>query len=280
MATNLALDDGLIEEARQLGGLRTKKDVVTQALLEYIQRRKQIKLVGVLGEILITFGVLILLFLVWQLWFNNVVSSATQQSVAEDLSTAWRDLDTPSAAPTRVASPQEPVVMSDPAPNKAFANLIVPRLGADYSRPIAEGVDTTVLNSTRLGMGHYSDTQLPGEVGNFALASHRSAFGGAFHDLNKLIVGDSIYVETKDGWYRYVFRGLEYVRPSGIGVILPVPQNDAVEPTERLITLTTCNPVYSTSERMIAYGMFDSWYPRDAGAPPEIADVVNAAGGG
>ena len=51
MATNLALDDGLIEEARQLGGLRTKKDVVTQALVEYVQRRKQFKILAMFGSI-------------------------------------------------------------------------------------------------------------------------------------------------------------------------------------------------------------------------------------
>jgi hypothetical protein len=51
MATNLALDDDLIEEARLLGGLRTKKDVVTQALKEYVQRRKQVKLLDLFGSI-------------------------------------------------------------------------------------------------------------------------------------------------------------------------------------------------------------------------------------
>jgi Arc/MetJ family transcription regulator len=51
MATNLALDDNLIEEARQLGGQRTKKDVVTQALLEYVQRRKQLKLLDFFGTV-------------------------------------------------------------------------------------------------------------------------------------------------------------------------------------------------------------------------------------
>ena len=50
MATNLALDDSLIEEARQLGGQRTKKDVVTQALVEYVQRRKQLQLLELFGK--------------------------------------------------------------------------------------------------------------------------------------------------------------------------------------------------------------------------------------
>jgi len=51
MATNLAIDDKLIEEARQIGGHRTKKAVVTEALQEYIQRRKQLQMLNLLGRI-------------------------------------------------------------------------------------------------------------------------------------------------------------------------------------------------------------------------------------
>ncbi|MFZ4623027.1 MAG: type II toxin-antitoxin system VapB family antitoxin [Rhodoferax sp.] len=51
MATHLALDDELIEQARQLGGCRTKQDAVTQALLEYVQRRKQTRLLDLFGSI-------------------------------------------------------------------------------------------------------------------------------------------------------------------------------------------------------------------------------------
>lgn len=236
--------------------------------------------VGVVGEIFVTFAVLIFLFLGWQLWFNNVVASADQKSAADGLSAQWDKAARDKPAPELPAEPEEPVVMGTPAASKAFANLIVPALGADYKRPIAEGVGKNVLNNVRLGMGHYPQTQLPGEVGNFALASHRSAYGGAFHNIHQLAVGDSIFVETADGWYKYVFRGLEYVRVTGIGVILPVPQNPAASPTERYITLTTCNPFYSSAERIIAYGIFDSWYPRADGPPVEIAGIatVTAAG--
>lgn len=233
--------------------------------------------IGVLGEILITLGVVILLFIGWQLWFNNVISTATQQTAAEELSEEWEAAE-PTPEPDEPRDPGEPVVMATPAVNTAFANLIIPRLGVDFKRPIAEGVGTKVLNNTKLGMGHYTGTQLPGAVGNFALASHRSAYGGAFHNIHELIVGDSIYVETADGWYRYVFRGLEYVRASGVGVILPVPQRPDAAPTERLITLTTCNPFYSSAERIVAYGLFDSWYPRADGPPPEISEIATAAG--
>jgi sortase A len=257
-----------------------------QPALSRRPRRKRVSIVGVLGEILITVGVVILLFLGWQLWFNNIVSSATQKTAADALSQQWESSASPDPGastppPTSTDEPRdpgEPVVMSTPALDKAFANLIVPRLGADFKRPIAEGVGTAVLNNTKLGMGHYTGTQLPGAVGNFALASHRSAYGGAFHNIHQLVVGDSIYVETADGWYRYIFRDLEYVRASGVGVILPVPQSPDVAPTERLITLTSCNPFYSSAERIIAYGVYDTWYPRAGGPPPEIAQIASASG--
>lgn len=243
-------------------------------------RRKPVTVVGVLGEIFITGGVLILLYLVWQLWFNELVFQSSQRAAANELSQEWSQefradptpTPTSSGAPgTTTGSTIQPVVMSPPANDTAFATLIIPRLGADFARPVAEGVGTAVLNNINLGLGHYPNTQLPGEVGNFALASHRSAYGGAFHNIHQLVVGDSIYVETADGWYQYIFRGLEYVKASGVGVLLPVPQQADATPTERIITLTTCNPFYSSAERIIAYGLFDTWYPRAGGPPPEIA---------
>jgi len=236
-------------------------------------QRRRITLLDVIGELLLTVGVVVLLFLGWQLWFNNVVSSNEQKTVADELSQEWATA-TPTAKPPQSSDPGAPAVTATPAANTAFANLIVPRLGADFKRPIAEGVGTAVLNSTKLGMGHYTQTQLPGEPGNFALASHRSAYGGAFHNIHQLIVGDSIFVETADGWYKYIYRSMEYVPASGVGVILPVPQDAAASPTESIITLTTCNPFYSSAERIIAYGVFDSWYPRADGPPAEIATIA------
>jgi hypothetical protein len=88
------------------------------------------------------------------------------------------------------------------------------------------------------------------------------------------ITGELIKEKTE----QYIFRSLEYVKANGVGVILPVPQQPGVEPTERIITLTTCNPFLSSAERIIAYGVFDSWYPRAGGAPLEISGVASAAG--
>jgi sortase A len=133
-----------------------------------------------------------------------------------------------------------------------------------------------VLNNRKTGVGHYPQTQMPGEVGNFAVAAHRTTYGAGFHDINSLLVGDSIYVETADGWYKYVYRGTEYVRPTGVGVLEPVPQVAGVASTDRIITMTSCHPYFSAAERIIAYGVFETWFPRAGGPPPEIATLVQA----
>jgi sortase A len=118
---------------------------------------------------------------------------------------------------------------------------------------------------------------MPGAVGNVALAAHRTTYGAPFSNIADLQVGDSIYIETADGWYRYVFRSSEYVMPTGVNVLEPVPQLVGQSPTDRIITVTSCNPPLTAAERVIAYGVYDTWYPRAGGPPPEIAALVQAA---
>ena len=65
---------------------------------------------------------------------------------------------------------------------------------------------------------------MPGEVGNFAVAAHRTTYGKPFNRIAELHVNDAIVVETADGWYTYRFRTLEYVTPDEVEVLLPVPQ--------------------------------------------------------
>jgi sortase A len=250
------------------------------------KRRHRITVTGVLGEILLTAGALVLLFLGWQLWWNDMVVGNAQTSAAQELSHKWDDkgqqpAPTPSTSASAATAPTdygEPPVLSGPEADGTIANLYIPRYGDQYVRTIAEGVGTNILNSTKLGIGHYPGTQLPGQVGNFAVASHRSAYGGGMHLINELQLGDPIIVETSQGWYTYRFRTLEYVQPSAVDVLNSVPQDSAAQPGDRIITLTSCNPLYSTAERVIAYGVFDSWQPRSAGPPASIAPFVSAEG--
>lgn len=246
--------------------------------------RPRLSAVGVLGEILLTAGVIVLLFLAWQLWWNDALLAGSQAGSARDLSREWAGPpDSVAVPPTpapSVSAPDfgAPLVVAEPEHLSVIGNLWVPRFGTDYVRTIAQGTTTDVLNSTRLGIGHYDGTQMPGEVGNFAIASHRSAYGGGLHLIDKLQVGDPIVVETQDGWYVYRFTNLEYVLPTAVDVLAPVPQHPGAVAGDRIITLTTCNPLYSTAERVAAYGVLESWQPRSAGAPAEVADIVHASG--
>ncbi|MCS0500109.1 class E sortase [Protaetiibacter mangrovi] len=262
------------------------------------RRGRRTSVVGVLGELLITAGLVVLLYIVWQLWISEYLVGNEVKQQAGQLSQEWneqaQETPTPSAtpSPSTSATPEpsedpEPVdtvipVGTAPAVDKNFAILMVPRWGSDYARTIAEGVGTAdVLDKGKLG--HYPSTQMPGAVGNFAIAAHRMGHGGSLHHINELQLGDHIFVETADGWYQYSFRNLEYVHPTGVGVLDAVPQSPETPATERYITLTSCNPQYTSRERIIAYGVFDRFYPRDPsapdkGAPAEIAATVNGAG--
>jgi sortase A len=251
--------------------------------------RRRPTVLGVAGEILITAGVLVLLFLGWQVWWNSLVLAGQQTAAAGAQSQQFLKhvKVTPSPTPTASASPGTtkpdygtPPVMQPVADYQPFAVIYIPRLGANWKRVIRETVDEDrVLNSYTSGVGHYSGTQMPGQVGNFAVAGHDTGYGNAFVDISDLQLGDAIYVQTKDGWYTYRFRNFEYVQPTQVSVLLPVPREPNAKAVNRIMTITSCNPPYHAAERIVAYNLFDSWQPLSAGPPAAIAAEVAAQGG-
>jgi sortase A len=232
-------------------------------------RSRRSRGVGVLGELLVTAGVLVLLFLGWQLWFNELVMGAQQQDTAASVAQDW---EIKASETTSDPGPATPIVRGEPGETgDVFANLIVPRFGEDYYRPIAQGVGlSSVLN--KIGIGHYPGTQMPGEEGNFAVAAHRTTYGRPFFQVAELRDGDRIYVETADGWYAYEYLSTAVVEPTAVEVIDPLPPG--MTESDRYITLTTCHPLFSAAERMIVHGVFDAFYPRSGGIPDEIAYVA------
>lgn len=249
--------------------------------------RRRFSVVGLLGELLVTAGALVLLFLGWQLWWNGPVASGQQSSAAADQSHEWLQQASQTPAPTPTIDPVtkkpdygEPPVMRAPAAVEPFAVMYVPRFGSDWSRIIRESTDVEkVLNSYTAGVGHYTETQMPGAVGNFAVAGHDTGWGNTFIDVSKLRIGDAIYVQTKDAWYTYRFRNFEYVQPNAVSVLLPVPRDGAAKAGNRIMTITTCNPPYHAAERLIAYSVLDSWQPASAGPPAELARLLDAQKG-
>lgn len=240
------------------------------------------KTVQIVGELLITAGVILLLFVAWQLWWTNVASDARQREVVKDFA---RELVGPVAPKpsqeTAAAAPDygAPAVAKAPGHGGTIGIMYVPRFGQNYARPIVEGTTSDVLDT--LGLGHYGSTAMPGAVGNFAVAGHRQTHGAVLDNIHTLVPGDKIYVQTKDGYYVYVFRNNRIVLPSDADVLLPVPSMPGARPTERILTMTSCNPRFGSEERIIAYSLLDHWQPASAGPPAEIvAQVARARGEG
>jgi len=223
-------------------------------------------LLGLAGELFITAAVVLALFVVWELWWTDVVAGreqSTQVAVLE--STFASSAPRPSAEPSVVT----PVPLGD-----AFAIVHIPRFGPDFARPLRQGVETEVL---RRGIGHYSSTAMPGEIGNVAIAGHRTTYGKPFNLIATLQVGDRIIVETASDYFVYRMYASEIVSPSSSEVIAPVPGKPDEQPARRLLTMTSCNPEFSSRERFVVHAELASVYPREGGLP---ADLLVVDGGG
>lgn len=244
--------------------------------------RRRASVLGVLGELLMTAGVIVLLFLGWYLWLGDVIAGSAQNEAGQELREQWQLEEPPSTdGGPLVGTPQDPALAPVPeepgATADVIATMLIPRFGGDYVRTIAQGIGLReVLNNTETGIGHYPGTAMPGAVGNFAVAAHRTTYGAPFNRILDLQVDDSIYIETEAGWYQYAFRSSEIVAPSAVDVLEPVPRQPGVEPTERILTMTTCHPLFSAAERAIGYAVMTAWYPREDGAPAELIDNGSA----
>ncbi|HYN30763.1 MAG TPA: class E sortase [Dermatophilaceae bacterium] len=223
--------------------------------------------VGVLGELLIAAGLLVLLFVAWQLWWTDVAAGRDQAATVSALSDQFEERGGGSGTPATPGATGATGGTSQGIPEGAFAVVRIPRLGGDWATPVLPGTDAETL---RHGLGHYEDTAAPGKVGNFALAGHRTTWGRPLHDIDRLVAGDRIVVETQAGWSVYAVTSAEVVAPTAVEVIAPVPDQPGAEPTEAWLTLTSCHPRYSARERYVVHARLDRTYPRAAGLPAEV----------
>lgn len=212
---------------------------------------------GIVGDLFVTAGVLLLLFVGWQLWWTDVTANKVQDDTVSSLSREFAQPPSGGSAPAT----------EKPAPvtfGKAFAILRIPRLGADYARPILEGTSTDILKD---GLGHYADTVMPGAVGNFAVAGHRTTYGRPLHDIDRLRAGDVVVVETRAAYSVYAVKRHRVVAPSDVEVIAPVPEKPGTAPTQGWLTMTACHPKYSAAQRYIVFAELVKTYPRAEGLP-------------
>ncbi|MQA10601.1 MAG: class E sortase [Pseudonocardiaceae bacterium] len=254
------------------------------------------KIVRGLGELLVTAGVIVLLFVVYEVYVTDWMSASKQQDANQALDDKWRN---------------ERTLHADPLDGESFARMYIPSFGADYKFAIQEG---TGAQSLDVGPGHYTETAMPGHPGNFAVAGHRVGKGAPFNDIDLLNSCDAIVVETGDsffiyrvlpkkdevaGWahgagkrpqcakvepmlapdepdgglYGKTF-GQEIVLPNQGEVINPIPNQpeNAAPIAQRasLMTLTTCHPRFSDRERLIVHAVMVKQYPKDPKNPGQL----------
>ena len=205
-------------------------------------RLRVLTVIGVIGELALTVGVLLLFFVLWLVFWTGHRGAVEAAHTVATLQKQW------DALPVNHVRDDSPRSIPTPTAGQPFAILRVPRFGSHWQMPVREGTGRDVL---REGVGHYAGTALPGAVGNLALAGHRTTWGQPFHDIERLRTGDEVRVQTR--WARFTYRvtGHQIVRPSQRDVLDPVPGQPRVTPDQAVLTLTTCHPEYSDRQRWV-----------------------------
>lgn len=202
---------------------------------------------SLLGELLITVGLVLGLFVAYSLWWTNVLADRQASARGDQIRQQWL---TPGAEPSKPAQPGA----LDTKDGVGFLHVPAMKNGEVL---VKRGTDPQTLNDGVAG--YYTEpvkSALPWDAkGNFSLAAHRDGHGAKFHNIDKLNNGDAIVFETKDTWYVYkVFAELRQTSKYNVDVISPVPKESGKTSPGRYITLTTCTPVYTSKYRYIVWG--------------------------
>ncbi len=216
-----------------------------------------------IGLFLCAVGLLLVSFVAYQLWGTGIYEARAQAHLRSELSSQLHRILPASAAPSRTRGSALPTATShshaaalpplastpapleaDPPINSPLGLLSIPAIGISFT--IVEGVGTAQLEQ---GPGHYPGTPLPGEPGNVAIAGHRTTYAHPFYDLTSLQAGDPIYVLTSQGRFEYTVVQSQVVAPTDTAVV----DSSTGAPT---LTLTTCNPRYEASSRLVVTADF------------------------
>ncbi|MFD6751051.1 class E sortase [Streptomyces anthocyanicus] len=239
--------------------------------------------VRTISELCITVGSVIVLFVVYVLFWTGVKADSAMDHQIDVLQKQWsKGAVTPKPAstgdPSASSAPSGSagssgaqagaVTPKEPGPYKyggPFAVMYIPRLGFTWNKPVLEGTATDVLKK---GLGHYRGTAQLGQEGNFSVAGHRRTYGDPFKDFPRLRRGDAVVLTDGTTWFTYrIDKGPYKTVPSDIEVIDPVPRKSGYTRPGRYLTLTTCDPEWGHSHRLIVWAHLDSTQPVEAGKP-------------
>lgn len=212
--------------------------------------------ISVIGELLITVGTVLGLFVAYSLWWTNVTADRQAEHDGAKVRDQWAgSLTGPGALDT----------------GDGVGFLHVPAMGKDFEVLVKKGTGTDVLNEGVAG--YYTDpvkSAMPWDrTGNFTLAAHRDGHGAKFHDIDKIKNGDAVVFEDRDTWYVYkVYKVLDETSKFDVGVIDQVPAESGRKKPGRYITLTTCTPVYTSRYRYVVWGELERTQKVDANRTP------------
>lgn len=224
--------------------------------------------VRTLSELCITAGALIVLFVAYLLYWTGVQADSALAGQLDTLQREWVDRPAePAGAPGTPGAPPVPAPVPYTA-GKGFAVMYVPRLGRDWEWPVLEG---TAVGTLKKGLGHYAGTARLGATGNFSVAGHRRTYGDPFKDFPRLRRGDAVVLTDGTTWFTYRIDREPYrTVPTDTGVIDPVPRKSGFDGPGRYLTLTTCDPEWGSSHRLIAWAHLDATQPVTAGRPQAL----------
>jgi sortase A len=210
------------------------------------------------SELCLTVGTVLVLFAVYTLFWTGVRADEAMEHQVDVLHQRWRTRQPP-------ARPAEPAPYP---PGTPFAIMYVPRLGFTWNKPVLEGTATGTLKK---GLGHYPGSGRLGQVGNFAVAGHRRTYGDPFKDFPELRRGDAVVLTDGTTWFTYrIDKGPYKTVPSDVAVVDPVPRKSGYARPGRYLTLTTCDPEWGHSHRLIVWARLDSTRPVEAGKPEAL----------
>ncbi|MER5178654.1 class E sortase [Streptomyces sp. NPDC002896] len=245
-------------------------------------------IVRTFSELCITVGALIVLFVCYTLFWTGVQADGAMDDQIDQLQDRWAQGSLPSAGgsgtgedkgtgatPEKNGGESAPAETKKPAKKPAsykdgrpFAVMYIPRLGFTWNKPVLEGTKTDTLKK---GLGHYTGTAQLGRKGNFAVAGHRRTYGDPFKDFPRLRPGDAVVLTDGRTWFTYRIDTRPYKTvPSDIAVIDPVPRKSGYDRPGRYLTLTTCEPEWGHSHRLIVWAHLDATQPVEAGKPKAL----------
>jgi sortase A len=210
------------------------------------------RVLAAIGRVLITLGILILLFVAYQLWGTALYTNLAQDDLAHEFAAALgRAQNRPTTTTTvTVPLPSTTTTTTEPPPpppvGEAVARIRIPKIGLDNI--VVNGISREDL---RKGPGHYPFTPLPGQMGNSAIAGHRTTYGAPFGNLDQLAPGDRITIRTLEGTFDFDVTEQLVVNPSDVRVLDQV--HDQSGKLLATLTLTTCNPKYSAAQRLVIH---------------------------